>query len=109
LLCESKGKRIIVFAISGALHLKTKLTINADRTIAGHIAPGDGIYLKSLPAPVDSDKNGTPGEWEKMKGLNPNDASDTSGYKSDKIYTNIEVYINSLAPPFSEEEVKYKL
>jgi pectate lyase len=52
--------------------------------------------LKSLPAPADADKDGMPDEWEKKKGLNPNDANDAAGNKLDKHYTNIEVYINSL-------------
>lgn len=52
--------------------------------------------LKSLPAPVDTDKDGMPDEWEKKNGLNENDAADASQYKLDKQYTNIEMYINSL-------------
>jgi len=52
--------------------------------------------LKSLPAPADTDKDGMPDEWEKKKGLNPSDANDAAGYKLDKHFTNIEVYINSL-------------
>jgi hypothetical protein len=52
--------------------------------------------LKSLPALPDTDKDGMPDEWEKKKGLNPNDGSDSSAYKLDKNYTNIEVYINGL-------------
>jgi pectate lyase len=52
--------------------------------------------LKSLPASKDTDGDGMPDDWEKENGLNPNDASDASGYKLDKHYTNIEVYLNSL-------------
>jgi len=52
--------------------------------------------LKSLPAPADTDKDGMPDEWEKKHGLNSNDASDASGNKLDKHYTNIEVYLNNL-------------
>ncbi len=52
--------------------------------------------LKALPAPADTDKDGMPDEWEKKHGLNATDANDASGYKLDKLYTNIEVYINSL-------------
>ena len=52
--------------------------------------------LKSLPAPVDSDHDGMPDEWELKKGLNPNDAEDGSEVASNG-YTNLENYLNSLA------------
>jgi len=54
-------------------------------------------YLKTLPAPVDTDKDGIPDEWETKHGLNPNDNGDGSGYKLNKLYTNIEMYINGLS------------
>ncbi len=53
-------------------------------------------YLRSLPVPADTDKDGMPDEWEKKNGLKPNDATDASAYTLDKNYTNIEVYLNSL-------------
>jgi len=52
--------------------------------------------LKSSPAPVDTDKDGIPDDWEKKNGLNPSDASDASKNSSHKFYTNIELYINSI-------------
>lgn len=53
--------------------------------------------LQSLPAPADTDKDGIPDEWELKNGLNPTDAADATAYKLSKVYTNIEVYINTLA------------
>lgn len=52
--------------------------------------------LISLPAPVDTDNDGMPDEWERKNGLNPDDAGDASAFKLDKNYSNIEVYINSI-------------
>ncbi len=51
--------------------------------------------LNSATAPVDSDKDGMPDEWEIANGLNPNNASDGRLYCADG-YTNLEHYLNSL-------------
>ena len=52
--------------------------------------------LKSLPAAADKDQDGMPDAWEKKHALDPGNAGDASGYKLDKQYTNIEVYLNEL-------------
>ncbi|MCM1077356.1 MAG: hypothetical protein NC411_08365 [Bacteroides sp.] len=57
----------------------------------------DGVLplLKSTEAPVDTDGDGMPDEWEKANGLDPENAADGSAV-SKSGYTNLEVYINSL-------------
>jgi pectate lyase len=49
-------------------------------------------------APVDSDHDGMPDEWEKKYGLNPTDASDGAEDKDGDGYTNVEEYINGTDP-----------
>ena len=47
--------------------------------------------------PMDTDHDGIPDDWEKQHGLNPNDASDAQKPGKDG-YTNLELYLNSIAP-----------
>jgi hypothetical protein len=54
-------------------------------------------YLKSLAPSKDADSDGMPDEWEIKNGLAANNSFDASLYKLNKQYTNIEMYINSLA------------
>ncbi len=51
--------------------------------------------LTSNPAPVDTDGDGMPDDWETANGLDPNDESDRNNV-NDEGYTMLEVYINSL-------------
>ncbi len=52
--------------------------------------------LRSIPAAVDSDKDGIPDVWEQNNGLNRNDPADAAKLSPGKHYSNIEVYLNSL-------------
>jgi hypothetical protein len=52
---NKEGPRIIVFAVSGTIHLESPLNIKANTTIAGQTAPGDGICLADYPVKVNGD------------------------------------------------------
>src|SRR5687767_14707186 len=49
------GKKMIVFAVSGTIHLQSPLNIKSNTTIAGQTAPGDGICIADHPVKVDGD------------------------------------------------------
>ena len=51
--------------------------------------------LNSTEAPVDTDSDGIPDEWETVHGLNPNSAADGNTLNAEG-YTMLEVYMNSL-------------
>jgi pectate lyase len=53
--------------------------------------------LKSAPAPLDSDHDGMPDDWEIKHGLNPRDPADAALSKN-KGYTNLEHYLNNTDP-----------
>lgn len=46
---KSKKPKIVVFAVSGTIHLLSPLEIEANTTIAGQTAPGEGICLADHP------------------------------------------------------------
>jgi pectate lyase len=54
--------------------------------------------VKGGEAPVDSDHDGMPDEWEKKYGLNPKDMTDGVLDKDGDGYTNVEEYLNNTDP-----------
>ncbi|MHC4509244.1 MAG: pectate lyase family protein [Planctomycetota bacterium] len=53
---------------------------------------------RSVPAPLDSDHDGMPDEWEKKFGLKSNDPSDGAGDTDKDGYTNVEEWLNGTNP-----------
>lgn len=51
----AKEKRIVVFAVSGTIHLNSRLNIASNVTIAGQSAPGDGICIADHPVILNGD------------------------------------------------------
>ena len=52
--------------------------------------------LNSLPAPLDTDQDGMPDDWENANNLDPNDPQDRNDDLNGDGYTNLEEYLNSL-------------
>ena len=80
----------------------------AIRTQTGHILLhedeiGGYCELKSGPAPLDTDQDGMPDEWEVTHGLNPNDPEDRNQV-AESGYPMIEDYLNELAAPSFPDE-----
>ncbi len=61
-------------------------------------AVGGWPELRSLPAPEDSDHDGMPDAWERKHGLDPGKPEDGAQDADGDGYTNLEEYLNSIAP-----------
>lgn len=58
---------------------------------------GGWPVLKSPTPPTDSDHDGMPDNWEKQHSLNPLDSNDGALMAHDCPYTNLEIYLSSIA------------
>lgn len=59
--------------------------------------------LNSTEAPVDTDKDGIPDEWENQHGLNSNNIDDGKQI-GEGGYTNLEIYLNSLVADITDKQ-----
>lgn len=66
------------------------------RLINSQSEVGGWPVLKSAPAPLDTDRDGIPDDWEKAHGLDPRDPEDGKRVDPASGYTWLEVYLNSL-------------
>ena len=66
---------------------------------------GGWPVLESLAAPADADADGMPDAWETAFGLDPNNAADGNAYTLSTMFTNVEVYLNSLVAPITKAKL----
>jgi pectate lyase len=68
------------------------------RIIKSQEEVGGWPEFKCLPAPLDSDGDGMPDDWEKAQGLDPRNPNDRNKVGADG-YTMLEKYLNSIVEP----------
>lgn len=75
-------------------------TGTAPHGLHGHLDSQEQVggfpELSSSPAPVDSDGDGMPDEWEIARGLDPEDPADRNDDPDGNGYTHLEEYLNGL-------------
>lgn len=54
-LSQHATYRTVVFRVSGTIHLRSKLSIKSNTTVAGQTAPGDGICIADYPISINGD------------------------------------------------------
>jgi hypothetical protein len=87
----SKERDAVDERIVESVRKRSGQLINSQKDVGGWPELRPGV------AAPDADGDGIPDAWEKSHKLNPKDPSDASLVTKDG-YTNIEVYLNSLAP-----------
>jgi hypothetical protein len=93
LVRDRVDKRIIENIITG----RGKLIDSQDE-----VGGWDRYPIVHRPDDWDIDRDGIPGVWEKMHGLDPKDPADRNMDTDGNGYTNIEEYMNSLVPDMTK-------
>ena len=111
-VCEYAGCSLVRDAVDKRIINEVK---NGTATYSGANYPGiidsqetvgGWPTLNSTEPPVDTDGDGTPDEWEKQVGLNPNSYNNPNAHTLSSGYTDIEVYLNSLVETITEAQNK---
>jgi hypothetical protein len=87
---DAIDKRIVDEVLNGKFTYGDKGMIDSQAQVGGW------PQLSSKPYPKDSDNDGIPDAWEKANKLNTKDANDAGAYTLSPLYTNLEMYLNSL-------------
>ena len=106
---DDVDKRTIHDALTGTATIMDGGNGSTNGFIDTQDAVGGWPILKSLPAPIDTDNDGMPDDWELTYGLDPYDSFDANTDYNNDGYTNIEKYINSLALVHFDTEPVIKL
>ncbi len=94
---DDVDNRICADAFNGTATVKQGGRGSVNGLIDTPEAAGGWPVYNSLPAPEDSDGDGMPDGWEVANGLDPNDPADGNLSTLTPPYSNLEVYLNSLA------------
>jgi len=92
---DSVDTRIINEVSTGTATYGTNGIINRPSDVGGWPTLASGT------PPADNDHDGMADDWEILHGLNPSNAADRNYYTLSADYTNLEVYLDSLANPDS--------
>ncbi|MUP37763.1 pectate lyase [Labilibaculum sp. 44] len=93
---DAVDKRIIDDVRNGTASVMDGGNGSTNGIIDTQSAVGGWPNLMSAEAPVDTDEDGMPDNWEKNNGLNSNNADDALQTTVDGEYSNLETYLNSL-------------
>jgi hypothetical protein len=72
------------------VRLRTGSLIDSQQQVGGW------PFLRSQPAPADTDNDGMPDSWERRHQLNPTNSADGAADRNGDGYTNLEEYLNGI-------------
>jgi hypothetical protein len=93
---DSVDKRVIEEIRTGTAHYGETYGGGGKGIIDSQKAVGGWPELRSQPAPVDTDHDGMPDDWELQHGLDPKNPADGVQVSAPGGYTHLEEYLNSL-------------